>query len=114
MSDDEPSLSLQLLVHPRFRWREGMRDERGVRLVELDLWDGTDPPDLADPATAGVLLQVLAETGLLTDVVRDAGEWIVAVELPEDGVQGYASDILGEAACYALLQAWDVLPDAIA
>jgi hypothetical protein len=86
-----------------------MRDRRGLRVVELDLWGGAEALDLRDAATAGILLQLLAETGLLTDVVRDSGEWIVAVELPEDGVQGWASDQLGEAACYALLEAWAVL-----
>lgn len=108
MSDGD--LAAQLLSHPRFAWREGMRDVRGVRVAELDLWRGTDPPDLSDPATGGILLYMLADTGLLTDVVRDEGEWIVAVELPEEGVQGWAADHLGEAAAYALLEAWEVAP----
>jgi hypothetical protein len=106
-SEDE-DLGEALHAHPRFEWREGMRDRRGIRVFELDLWDGPEPPDLQDAATAGILLQMLAETGMLTDVVRDAGEWIVAVELPEDGVQGWAAEHLGEAACYALLEAWAV------
>lgn len=98
-----------LLSHPRFAWREGMRDRRGLRVVEIDLWDGVSPPDLGDFATAGVLLGVLAETGRLTDVVRQAADWIVAIDLPEDGVHGWAADTLGEAAAYALLALWDAL-----
>jgi hypothetical protein len=86
-----------------------MRDRRGVRIVDLDLWDGTSPPDLSDDATGGVLLGVLAEMGLLSDVVRQDGAWIVAVDLPRDGLQGWMGDSLGEAAGYALLAAWDVV-----
>lgn len=102
-------LAAELARHPRFSWREGMRDASGVRIVELDLHDASSPPDLADPATAGVLLAMIDETRRLTDVVRQAEEWIVAVDLPEDGVQGWASDTLGEAAAYALLGLWDAL-----
>ena len=36
-------------------------------------------------------------------------EWIVAVELPEDGLQGWAADTLGEAAAWALLHLWEAL-----
>jgi hypothetical protein len=42
-------------------------------------------------------------------VVRQDEEWIVAVNLPEDGVQGWAAESLGEAAAYALLGLWDAL-----
>lgn len=108
MSED---LGERLRAHPRFRWREGMRDRRGLRVVELDLWDGDAPPDLADLPTAGALLGLLDELGALTDVVREGGEWIVAVETPEEGLQGWASDELGEAAAYALFAAWEALPD---
>jgi hypothetical protein len=96
-----------LRFHPRFAWREGMRDQRGLRVVELDLWDGTSPPDLADFATAGVLLGILDESGRLTDIVKQGSEWIVAVDLPQDGLQGWAADTLGEAAAYALLNLWE-------
>jgi hypothetical protein len=102
-------VSIELRAHPRFGWREAMRDTRGIRVVELDLFDGEHPPDLADAATAGILLQMLDETGRLTDVVREGGEFIVAVDLPEDGVQGWAAETLGEAAAYALLGLWEVL-----
>ncbi|MEQ1500779.1 MAG: hypothetical protein ABMB14_01045 [Myxococcota bacterium] len=103
-------LAEDLHRHPRWQWREGMRDRRGLRVVELDLWDGESPPDLADLATAGVLLGVLAEHGALTDVVRQDGEWIVAVELGGEGIQGWVAATLGEAAGYALLAVWDLSP----
>ena len=98
-----------LRAHPRFTWQEGMRDRRGLRVVELDLWDGAAAPDLTDWPTAGCLLGALAQTGRLTDVVRQGEEWIVAVDLPETGVQGWAADELGEAAAWALLGLWDAL-----
>ena len=41
-----------LLHHPRFTWREGMRDRAGVRVFDLDLFDATTAPDLEDWATA--------------------------------------------------------------
>lgn len=99
----------ELLRHPRFAWREGMRDRRGVRVVDLELLEGMTEPDLGDWATAGVLLQLLDETGRLTDVVRQDGEFVVAVDLPEDGLQGWAADTLGEAAATALLELWTAL-----
>jgi hypothetical protein len=100
----------ELFAHPRFAWREGMRDRRGVRVVELDLVDDDmQAPDLRDWATAGLLLQLLDETGRLTDVVRQDGEFVVAVDLPEDGVTGWAAESLGEAAAHALLGLWEVL-----
>ncbi len=102
-------LAVELARHPRFSWREGMRDAGGVRVVELELLDPSTAPDLTDAATAGVLLALLDETGRLTDVVRQDEEWIVAVNLPEDGVQGWAAESLGEAAAYALLGLWDAL-----
>ncbi|HHO51604.1 MAG TPA: hypothetical protein ENK18_12200 [Deltaproteobacteria bacterium] len=100
-------LAEQIVHHPRWSWREGMADAQGVRVVDLDLWTGSDAlPDLSDFATAGVLLGVLTETGLFTDVVLQDGEWIVAVDLPGEGLQGWAADTLGEAAAWALLAAW--------
>lgn len=103
MSDD-PAAAIHR--HPRFAWREGMKDQRGLRVVDLDLWDGASPPDLLDPATAGVILHMADDTRALTDVVRQGSEWIVAVDLPDEGLSGWAADTLGEAAAYALLAAW--------
>lgn len=99
----------ELVRHPRFNWREGMRDRAGVRVFDLDLFDATAAPDLGDAATAGILLAMLDETGRLTDVVKQGAEWIVAVDLPEDGIQGWAGDTMGEAAAYALIGLWEAL-----
>ncbi|MBX2800899.1 MAG: hypothetical protein KTR31_24675 [Myxococcales bacterium] len=103
-------LATQIATHPNWQWREGMSDHKKRRVVELDLWDGTDAiPDLGDFATAGAMLALLFETGRLTDVVVQDGEWIVAVEVPGEGVQGWAADTFGEAVAYGLLVAWGSL-----
>jgi len=89
-----------------------MLERLGARLV-LDAWKHPTiemptekgQPNLKDPATGGVLLSVLDDEGLLTDVVRDMGGWIVAIRTP-DGVEGYFADTLGEAAAWALLAGW--------
>jgi hypothetical protein len=104
VTDDEPAE--QLFSHERFEWREGMRDTRGRRIVDLELWKPKTPPDLSDAGTAGVLIGQLDETGLLSDIVKQEGEWIVAVELEGD-LRGFAADTLGEAAAWALLAVWD-------
>ena len=103
MSDD-PAILLH--EHANFRWREGMKDRRGRRIVDLDLHDGASPPDLLDAATAGVFLGWLAELGALSDVVREGDDWIVAIHR-SGGLQGYAADSMGEAAGWALLMLWD-------
>jgi hypothetical protein len=105
MSDDDADAAQMLAAHPRFAWRDGMRDQKGVRVVDTDLWAPSAPPDLADAATAGVLVQMLAETGRLTDIVVVGDEWAVAVDL--DGPYGLAGSTMGEAAAWALLQVWD-------
>ena len=104
VTDDEPAD--QLFAHERFRWGEAMRDARGIRVVDLDLWDPKSPPDLRDLGTAGVLIGQLDETGFLSDIVKQDGEWIVAVELDGD-LRGFAANTLGEAAAWALLAVWD-------
>ena len=109
MEDVVTELAEQLVEHPNWSWREGMRDQAGVRIVDLELWNADGAlPDLEDWATAGAMLGVLAETGLLTDMVLQEGEWIVAVEMP-DGLQGWAADTFGAAVGYALLAAWGVI-----
>lgn len=103
-------LAEQVARHPRWSWREGMADTTGVRVVDLELWTGADAlPNLSDFATAGVLIELLTETGLFTDVVLQDGEWIVAVDLPGEGLQGWAAETLGEAAAWALLAAWGAM-----
>lgn len=96
----------QLLQQPGFRWCEGMRDQRGRRVVDMDLIHGDSPPDLEDMPTAGALLGLLDEMNRLTDVVRQGEDWIVAVEQDGD-VQGYAASTLGEAAAWALLAVFE-------
>jgi hypothetical protein len=86
-----------------------MRDQRGLRVVELDLWDGLAPPDLADFPTAGAILGLIDETGRLSDVVKQGPTWIVAVVQPDDELQGYAGDTLGEAAAWAFVYLWEAL-----
>ncbi|MEO0601529.1 MAG: hypothetical protein AAF211_08840, partial [Myxococcota bacterium] len=60
--------------------------------------------------TAGTLLGVLATMGVLSDVVIQEEDWIVAVDLPESGLQGWAASTLGEAAGWALIAAWGATP----
>lgn len=102
-------LAEELVAHPDWVWKEGMRATSGVRVVDLELWDAAGQlPDLSDWATAGAMLGLLAETGRLTDVVLQDNEWIVAVDMGE-GPQGWAADLLGAAAGYAMLAAWGVI-----
>lgn len=104
-------LAEQLVEHPRWAWREGMRASDGVRVVDLELWSANDLlPDLDDFPTAGALLGMLAELGVLSDVVIQDEDWIVAVDLPDSGLQGLAAATLGEAAGWALITAWGALP----
>ncbi len=99
--------ALTLVATPAWRWCEGMLDMRGRRVVDLTLYDGGSVPDLRDFATAGALLGLLDSMGALTDVVRDGNDWIVAVDLGGK-IQGYASDVLGEAAAWAMLAVQNV------
>mgnify|MGYP007046961981 CR=1 FL=1 len=104
MTDEDPAQ--QLVRDSRWVWCEGMKDLRGRRLVDLDLHDGSSEPDLADYATAGAIIGLLEATGSVTDIVREGGEWIVAVDL-SGHLQGYIAPTLGEAAAWALLAYWD-------
>lgn len=101
MPDDfDQDLAADLVGHTRFRWIEGMLDSQGRRAAPQQ-----GLPILSDAATAGCLLRIVDELGVLTDVVRDHEGWIVAVDLPK-GLKGFAADRLGEAASWALLEAW--------
>lgn len=101
----DTDLATDLAAHARFLWVEGMCDQHGRRVVDASLVTPDLIPDLADMATAGRLLEQIDAMGVLTDIVRSEGEWIVAVELPSE-LKGFASDHLGEAAAWALLEAW--------
>jgi len=114
MSDVYDSLdpASRLVCHPEWGWRDGMLDQLGGRLMSNN-WTHptTEPPavsvrpNLRDPATAGVLLAILDEYGLLTDVVKFEGQWVVAIDRGT-GPIGYAADTMGEAAAWALLAVW--------
>jgi len=104
-------LAEQLVEHPRWEWREGMLGSDGVRVVDLSLWSANDVlPNLDDFPTAGALLGMLADLGVLSDVVIQDEDWIVAVDLPDSGLQGLAAETLGEAAAWALITAWGAMP----
>ncbi len=102
-----------LASHPRFRWRDGMLDRFGARLI-LDRWKhpAVEAPEpgralnLTDPGTAGVLLALLDEEDALSDIVRDSQGWIVAIRDTNGEVHGFFADTLGEAAAWALLAWW--------
>jgi hypothetical protein len=101
MADDyDEELATDLSGHSRFRWVDGMLDAEGKRGGGR-----SSLPVLSDHGTAGCLLGLVDELGVLTDVVRDDDGWIVAVDLPT-GLKGFAADHLGEAAAWALLEAW--------
>lgn len=109
LPDGDENPAVRLAGHPRFAWRDGMRDHHGARCVGAGpaLSDSGElgVPDLADDATAGILLGQLAADGTLTDVVRQDDEWIVAVDYGE-GVEGYVGATMGEAAAWATLATW--------
>ena len=94
----------RLLAHPRFSWVEGMRARGGDRFVGGE--PPTVPPDLEDWATAGLVLEQLAQTGRLTDVVNLPDCWVVAIKSRGPDVRGLAAETFGEAAAWALLAVW--------
>ena len=106
---DESDPATLLIDHARFAWLEGMCSRDGRRVVETG--KGHDSIDLSDMPTAGALLGVIDGMGRLTDVVRQDGEWIVAIRCGDE-LQGYAADNLGEAAAWALLELWGAEDDA--
>jgi hypothetical protein len=120
-----------LVAHPRFVWAAGMRDaptQRGfepfhVREVDVDdrftppaqvvsrgagftLATNLGPPDLADPATAGVLFAMLWEAD-------PAGGWhlhgppgAIHVHDAREGTPDHPGATAGEAVARALLAVW--------
>lgn len=105
-------LASWLVRNPRFRWRDGMLDRHGARMV-LEAWthpavtapDASVGLNLDDPGTGGVLLSLLDEEGALSDVVRVGDGWIVAIRVGEE-IEGFHGESLGVAAAFALLAAW--------
>ena len=112
----DADLARTLAAHPRFRWAAGMRavGRRGLPdawmrveepLARLSGEWAQATPDLADAATAGVLLDMLADAMPLRAVQ-------VVRERPNLGtpyrwwVESYTGSVLGEAAGLALLALW--------
>lgn len=77
MTTDTLATARALVAHPRFEFRPGMLDQHGCRLTDRHIWDmprDWQPPadmasnihwrlpDLADDATAGVLVAMLHES----------------------------------------------------
>ena len=101
---DELDAGWRLLVHPRFIWVEGMRPRGGARISGGER--PTAPPDLDDWATVGLVLEQLANTSRLTDVVRLPDCWVVAIKTRGANVRGLAADTFGEAVAWAILAVW--------
>ena len=123
-----------LVARRRFEWRRGMSDTNGNIHVRAGwgVQDGTlfrdkpdpevfrinpddyyapdpgeeAPPDLSDPATAGVLVHMLRETGCLWSIDTMGPEWSVCIRTGIGATQGFKAEHLGEAAARALLAIW--------
>jgi hypothetical protein len=106
---DEPeALPRRLAEQPGWQWLPGMLTHAGLRVTEGADVPADALPDLADWPTVGALLGMIAAFGALTDVVHGPDGWIVAVEIEGD-ITGYAADVPGEAAAWALLAVWENL-----
>jgi len=114
MTADETARAL--VAHERFECRNGMlvwpRSRASVcgpyRLV--DVRPSELPgllPDIEDPATAGVLVAMLAEAWPNIQVSYYHGMWGVALFFGQEGVHGvFEAKDLGVPAAKALLCAW--------
>jgi hypothetical protein len=111
-------LARKLAAHPRFRWSEGMRyDEnatpgnglcrggQGRIFDDFDAVPMSATPDLADAATAGVLLSWLSPGVFVrqSDPIGDPDVWSVGTTAGT----GWGRT-LGEAAARAALALWEV------
>jgi hypothetical protein len=106
--DEEGALARRLTGEPLWRWSAGMRTLAGERIGEGRAPGLEALPDLADWPTVGAILGMIASYQALTDVVHGPEGWIVAVEIDGD-ITGYAADLPGEAAAWALLAVWENL-----
>lgn len=75
----------------------------GVDAWSDDAYSGEEVPDLADPATAGVLLAELLDLDPSLHIHRDGDGYLVHVA---PGVCEYVGATLGEAVARALLAVW--------
>lgn len=115
MNEEQRELARQMLDTGRFEWRAGMRI-MGADGRPVGRHEGGEPPsadhlpDLEDMATAGALLGLVDDLGVLADVAKEEGEWIVAIETDE-GLKGWIGGTLGEATGWAFLAALEGLAD---
>lgn len=125
MTEAQRDLARRLVEHPRWEWRGGMAqvqyDDAGVlrgRHVVDGVWytdirrAGWSPwlPDLADGATAGVLLAMLWDVHCAATVRRWDYDRPGRVEVYPDDLRQeelvYCGDTLGDACAKALFAAW--------
>lgn len=79
MTEEQINLSRQLAQHPSFKWSIGMLaiyEDRSAwkplflsHPADIRYVEGRAYPDLSDPSTVGVLLNILSEDGV-QEVVR--------------------------------------------
>jgi hypothetical protein len=101
------ALSLALAMHPRFRWRGGMRTAAAKRRIADKGPNSIAPmnarPDLGDDSTAGALLVDLLAADPSLHVHRDGPRYIVHCA---PGIAEHHGATLGEAVALALLAVW--------
>ena len=152
MIDDLLALARALVIHPKWEWKAGMRAigrwpdypvrvfEFGENLSDTDdireqplswrdareygdhSYEGPYVPDLRDPATAGVLLEMLPANRIqgvrpLVDDIGGTSGWRVDIcrrpmqaATPKSDFDYFIGDTLGEAAAQALLAVWGEKP----
>lgn len=130
---DLDDLARRLAAHPRWKWRAGMLGDDGWRCLGPDsvtdeivfgapsdeaaatsagvrwswpshLREAAVRPDLTDPATAGVMLAMLAEADSSLIAEFDGHAWVIVH--PEAEILMHTAPTLGEASARALLAVW--------
>lgn len=103
------------MVAPDFGWRVAMAAEDGDRVHDgrdvdpVRGWrrDGSILPDLDDPATAGVLLEMLADALDVLSVGREDGIWFAGDGYYTHRKVHETGPTLGVAVARALLSVWE-------
>ena len=95
-------LAHRCAIHPRWRWRAGMKVLNGFRVTEslLTCMHCSDLPDLTDSATGGAMLDLLGEEHRWrVDITRMGftAMWV------NDGSELLTCDTLAEACAHVLL-----------
>lgn len=119
MATELVELARQLAAHPKWEWRSGMSDGTGYRYLvhsKRGVWitPPVELPDLADFATCGCLLEMLAaELPDPNEVAlegRPGCSWLVSILefKPEESVceRVHCGTTPGEALARALLAVW--------